>query len=169
MMKALKQPGVRCLISINAEQISCPNLVNVVKGYASHEKETLEAVMKARASATTTQLPADILNNPAAFQQFQQNQNQLTGALSRLMAVVENYPNLKANENFLALQSQLEGTENRIAIARRDYILAVQRYIIQNFALFRDAFGPSCFIVVCYQSENFTQPESVQQAPEVKF
>ena len=145
-----------------------PNLVNVVKGYATHERETLEAVMKARSNATSTQLPADILNNPEAFKQFQQNQNQLTGALSRLMAVVENYPNLKANENFLALQSQLEGTENRIAVARRDYIGAVQRY---NTEL--RTFPGRIWAFILYRSalpvENFSQPENVEQAPEVKF
>lgn len=145
-----------------------PNLVNVVKGYAAHERETLEAVMKARSNATSTELPADILNNPEAFKQFQQNQNQLTGALSRLLAVVENYPNLKANENFLALQSQLEGTENRIAVARRDYILAVQRY---NTEL--RTFPGRIWAFVLYRSalpvENFSQPENVEQVPEVKF
>jgi len=145
-----------------------PNLVNVVKGYATHERETLEAVMRARSNATNAAIPPDILNNPAAFKEFQQAQNQLTGALSRLLAVVENYPNLKANENFLALQSQLEGTENRIAIARRDYILAVQRY---NTEL--RTFPGRIWAFILYRShkpvENFTQPESVEQVPEVKF
>jgi LemA protein len=105
-----------------------PNLVETVKGYAAHEREVLEAVVQARAQATRMQIPPDILTDPAAFQQFQQNQAALGGALARLLAVVENYPDLKANQNFLALQSQLEGTENRIAVARRDYIEAVRLY-----------------------------------------
>jgi len=105
-----------------------PNLVETVKGYAAHEKDTLEAVVEARAKATQTTLPADALTNPPAFKAFQDSQSGLTGALSRLLAVVENYPDLKANQNFLALQAQLEGTENRIAVARRDYIEAVRVY-----------------------------------------
>ena len=105
-----------------------PNLVETVKGYAAHEREVLEAVVQARAQATRMQIPPDILTDPAAFQQFQQNQAALGGALARLLAVVENYPDLKANQNFLALQSQLEGTENRISVARRDYIEAVRLY-----------------------------------------
>lgn len=98
-----------------------PNLVATVKGYATHEADVLEAVTNARAKVSQTQIPANILSNPKAFHEFEQNQATLGGALSRLMMVTENYPNLKANQNFLALQSQLEGTENRIAVARRDY------------------------------------------------
>jgi len=105
-----------------------PNLVNVVKGYASHEKETLEAVTRARAAATSFQITPEVLNNPEAFQKFQQVQGELSGALSRLMAVSENYPNLKADTQFRDLQSQLEGTENRITVARQRYIAAVQDY-----------------------------------------
>jgi LemA protein len=105
-----------------------PNLVETVKGYAAQERDVLTAVVEARAKATQMQIPPDIVNNPEAFRQFQQNQAQLSGALGRLLAIVENYPDLKSNQNFLALQSQLEGTENRIAIARRDYIEAVQLY-----------------------------------------
>src|SRR5215469_3601972 len=105
-----------------------PNLVATVKGYAAHEAIVLEAVTEARAKVTQTQVPSNILTNPQAFKQFEQNQATLGGALSRLMVVTENYPNLKADQNFLALQAQLEGTENRIAVARRDYILAVQQY-----------------------------------------
>ena len=95
-----------------------PNLVETVKGYAAHERETLEAVVNARARATQVTLPPDLLTNPEAFRQFQQNQQALSGALGRLLAVSENYPQLKSNENFMALQSQLEGTENRITWAR---------------------------------------------------
>jgi LemA protein len=105
-----------------------PNLVNTVKGYASHEKDTLEAVTRARAAATSFQITPEVLNDPQAFAKFQQVQGQLTSALSRLMAVSENYPNLKADTNFRDLQSQLEGTENRITVARQRYIAAVQEY-----------------------------------------
>lgn len=103
-----------------------PNLVSTVKGYAAHEQETLEGVVEARAKATSMTLSTRDLSNVAAMQQFQEAQNSLTSALSRLMVVVEKYPELQANENFMALQSQLEGTENRIAVARRDYIEAIQ-------------------------------------------
>ncbi len=105
-----------------------PNLVETVKGYAAQEKDVLTSVVEARAKATQMQIPPDVLTNPDAFKAFQDNQAALTGALSRLLAVVEAYPDLKSNQNFLALQSQLEGTENRIAVARRDYIAAVQAY-----------------------------------------
>jgi len=105
-----------------------PNLVNVVKGYASHERETLEAVTRARAAATSFQITPEVLNNPEAFQKFQQVQGELSSALSRLMAVSEAYPNLKADTQFRDLQSQLEGTENRITVARQRYIASVQDY-----------------------------------------
>jgi LemA protein len=108
-----------------------PNLVNTVKGYAAHEKETLEAVTRARAAATSFQITPDVLNNPAAFQKFQQVQGELSSALSRLMAVSEAYPNLKADTGFRDLQSQLEGTENRITVARQRYIAAVQDFNVQ--------------------------------------
>ena len=105
-----------------------PNLVNTVKGYASHESATLEAVTRARAQATSFQITPEVLNNPEAFAKFQQVQGELSGALSRLMMVSEKYPDLKANENFRDLQSQLEGTENRITVARQRYIASVQDY-----------------------------------------
>src|SRR6202011_3266601 len=105
-----------------------PNLVETVKGYAHQEQQVLTQVTEARAHATQMQLPADILSNPQAFHQFEQNQAAVSGALGRLLAVAEAYPDLKSNQNFLTLQSQLEGTENRITVARRDYILAVQEY-----------------------------------------
>jgi LemA protein len=105
-----------------------PNLVNTVKGYASHEKDTLEAVTRARAAATSFQITPEVLNDPQAFQKFQQVQGELSSALSRLMAVSENYPQLKADTLFRDLQSQLEGTENRITVARQRYIVAVQQY-----------------------------------------
>ena len=105
-----------------------PNLVNTVKGYASHERETLEGVTKARAAATSIQVTPEVLNDPQAFERFQQAQGQLTQALSRLLAVSENYPQLKADGLFRELQSQLEGTENRITVARQRYIKSVQEY-----------------------------------------
>src|ERR1700675_4890984 len=105
-----------------------PNLVETVRAYAAHEKDTLTAVTEARAKVAQMQVPADVLTNPEAFKAFQQNQGMLSQTLSRLLAVSERYPDLKANQNFLSLQSQLEGTENRIAVARRDYIEAVRQY-----------------------------------------
>lgn len=108
-----------------------PNLVNTVKGYASHEKETLESVTRARAAATSFQITPEVLNNPQAFQKFQQVQGELSNALSRLMVVSEKYPDLKADASFRDLQSQLEGTENRITVARQRYIASVQDYNVQ--------------------------------------
>lgn len=105
-----------------------PNLVSTVKGYAKQERETLTAVTQARSKATSIQVDASTIDNPDKLQRYIQAQNKLSGALSRLLAVSERYPDLKSNQNFLALQSQLEGTENRIAVARRDYIQAVQKY-----------------------------------------
>jgi LemA protein len=105
-----------------------PNLVATVQGYAAQEKSVLTAVVEARAKATQIKLDASDLTDPDKLKAFQDAQNQLTGVLGRLLAVTENYPDLKSNANFLALQSQLEGTENRIAVARRDYIDAVRAY-----------------------------------------
>ncbi|WP_367717078.1 LemA family protein [Nitratireductor sp. GISD-1A_MAKvit] len=105
-----------------------PNLVETVKGFAAQEREVLEGVVEARAKATQVQISPEMLSDPEAFKAFQESQAGLSGALSRLLAVVENYPDLKSSQNFLALQAQLEGTENRIAVARRDYIEAVRLY-----------------------------------------
>src|SRR5882757_5369579 len=105
-----------------------PNLVATVQGYAKQEKDVLTAVVEARAKATQVKIDVSQLDDPAKLKQFQDAQNQLSGALGRLLAVSENYPELKSNQNFLALQSQLEGTENRIAVARKDYIEAVRVY-----------------------------------------
>ncbi len=145
-----------------------PNLVETVKGFAAQEKEVLTEVIEARAKATSMQLPKDILSNPQAFQQFQQSQDALSSALARLMVVVERYPDLKSNQNFLTLQSQLEGTENRISVARRDYIQAVQQY---NTEL-RTIPGRWWAALLYSDSEireNFSQPESVQEPPKVRF
>jgi LemA protein len=105
-----------------------PNLVNTVQGYAAHERQTLEAVVNARARATSVQLPAEALDDPAKVKQFQQAQGELAGALGRLLVVAENYPQLKADANFRDLQAQLEGTENRITTARNRFINAVREY-----------------------------------------
>jgi LemA protein len=145
-----------------------PNLVETVKGYAQQEEKTLTAVVDARSKATQMQLPPDILTNPEAFKQFQQNQAALGGALGRLLAVSEQYPDLKSNQNFLALQSQLEGTENRITIARRDYIQTVQRY---NTTL-RTIPGRWVAAVLYPDAkvkETFTISEQAQEVPKVKF
>ncbi len=142
-----------------------PNLVNVVKGYAAHEKETLEAVMKARAEATSVKI--DPTNLTAQnLQQFQAAQGQLSSALSRLMVVVERYPDLKANQNFLELQAQLEGTENRIAVARDRFNNAVMEYnkLIRRFPgnLFAGIFGFE-------KLTPFEASEGSEKAPEVNF
>jgi len=105
-----------------------PNLVNTVKGYAAQEKDVLIAVTEARASATQVRVDASTITNPAQFQQYAAAQDKLSGVLGRLMMIQENYPDLKSNTNFLALQSQLEGTENRIAVARKDYNEQVRLY-----------------------------------------
>lgn len=105
-----------------------PNLVNTVKGYAAHEKDVLTQVTQARAAATSIQVTPEVLNDPTAFAKFQAAQGALSGALSRLLAVSENYPNLKADANFRDLQAQLEGTENRITVARNRYIQSVQAF-----------------------------------------
>ena len=145
-----------------------PNLVETVRGFAKQERETLEAVIAARARATSIQVTPEVLNDPAKFKQFQDAQSQLSGALGRLIAVSENYPDLKSNQNFLALQSQLEGTENRIAVARRDYIEAVRVY---NTEL--RTFPGMIWASTVYRNnkplETFTVAEDVQRAPTVKF
>ena len=145
-----------------------PNLVETVKGFAEQESKVLTDVVEARAKATQVQIPADILNNPEAFQKFQEAQNNLSGALGRLLVVVERYPDLKSNQNFLALQSQLEGTENRIAIARRDYITAVKDYNTEIRTIpgrwWRAVLYPDA-----EPMQNFTVAEETTKVPEVKF
>ena len=145
-----------------------PNLVETVKGFAKQEKSVLVEVVEARSKVAQMQIPKDILNNPEAFKKFQQNQDALSSALSRLMVVVERYPDLKSNQNFLALQSQLEGTENRISVARRDYIEAVQKYNTELRTIpgrwWAAALYPDAKV-----KENFTAPAEAQKAPQVKF
>jgi LemA protein len=145
-----------------------PNLVETVKGYARQERETLEAVVNARAKATSIQVTPDIVNDPAKFKQFQDAQAQLSGALGRLIAVSENYPDLKSNQNFLALQSQLEGTENRIAVARRDYIDAVRVYNTELRTL-PGSLWAATFYRANKPMETFTVAEDVRRPPAVKF
>ncbi|MCC6781010.1 MAG: LemA family protein [Hyphomicrobiales bacterium] len=145
-----------------------PNLVETVKGYAAQERQVLEEVTNARARATQIQLPADIVNNPEAFKRFQEAQAQLTGALGRLLAVSERYPDLKSNQNFLALQSQLEGTENRIAVARRDYIDAVRQYNTE-LRTFPGVIWASTLYRSQKPMETFTVADEVKRPPQVKF
>jgi len=144
-----------------------PNLVETVKGYASHERETLEAVIQARANATRMQVNAEnLMNNPQQLSQFMNAQNGLSAALGRLMVVVERYPELKANENFMRLQDELAGTENRIAVERRRYNETVRAFNqkIRSFpvVLFAGILG---FEKRLY----FEAPQEAQQAPKVDF
>ncbi|MGW8159338.1 MAG: LemA family protein [Desulfoprunum sp.] len=144
-----------------------PNLVETVKGYAQHEKETLEAVITARAKATSVQLPPQALSDPAAMQQFQAAQGGLTSALARLMVVVEQYPDLKANQNFLDLQTQLEGTENRINVARQRYNQTVEDF---NGAIRRFPESLTNKILLHLErKEYFKADEAAKAAPQVKF
>jgi LemA protein len=145
-----------------------PNLVNTVKGYASHESETLQAVVEARAKVAQMNVSPDILSDPAAFKTFEDNQAALSSALSRLMVVVERYPDLKANQNFLQLQSQLEGTENRISVARRDYIAAVQRYNTE-LRTFPGRIWHSLMYSDMTVKESFTAQPAASEAPKVEF
>lgn len=145
-----------------------PNLVNTVKGFAAQEKEVLTDVVEARSRVAQMKLPDDILTNPQAFQQFQQNQAQLSSALSRLMLVVERYPELKSSQNFLTLQSQLEGTENRIAVARRDYIQAVQQYNTE-IRTFPGRIWKAVLYSDAEVKENFQAQETATQVPQVEF
>ena len=147
-----------------------PNLVESVKGFADQEKSVLTGVTEARAKATQAQinLPPDILTNPDAMKKYAEAQNQLTGALGRLLVVSERYPDIKSGANFMALQNQLEGTENRIAIARRDYIQSVQQY---NTEL--NTFPGRIWKAILYSSAKdmatFEVPEKEQETPKVDF
>jgi LemA protein len=145
-----------------------PNLVETVKGYAKQERDVLEAVTEARSKATSIQATPDLVNNPDAFKKFQDAQAQLSGALGRLLAISERYPDLKSNQNFLALQAQLEGTENRIAVARRDYIEAVRLYNTELKTL-----PGSIWAKMLYSSNKpmaeFSVAEEARRNPQVKF
>jgi len=145
-----------------------PNLVATVQGYAKQEKDVLTSVIEARAKATQVKIDASQLTDPDKLKQFQDAQNQLSGALGRLLAVTEAYPDLKSNQNFLALQSQLEGTENRIATARRDYIESVRAY---NTEL--KTFPGVLWAATAFRSNKplaeFAAAEGAQTPPAVKF
>jgi LemA protein len=147
-----------------------PNLVETVKGFADQEKTVLTEVVEARAKATQVQanVPADILTNPDAMQKFQDAQNQLGGALGRLLAVVERYPDIKSGQNFLALQSQIEGTENRIAVARTDYIDAVRAYNTE-ITTFPGRIWRSVMYPSAKEMATFDIPAEEMKAPKVDF
>ena len=145
-----------------------PNLVATVQGYAKQEREVLTAVVEARAKATQIKIDASQLTDPDKLKQFQDAQNQLSGALGRLIAVSENYPDLKSNQNFLALQSQLEGTENRIAVARRDYIEAVRVYNTE-LKTFPGVLWAATFFRGNKPMAEFTANETAKTPPQVKF
>lgn len=144
-----------------------PNLVATVKGYATHEQETLTAVVEARAKATQVKITPETLTDPQAMAAFQQAQGQMQSALSRLLAVVENYPQLKADQNFRDLQNQLEGTENRINVARQRYNQAVETYnaSIRTFP----NFITNSLLLHLKPKEYFKADEAAKQAPKVKF
>ena len=145
-----------------------PNLVSTVQGYAKQEKDVLTAVTEARAKATSIHVDASELTDPAKIKAVQDAQNQLSGALGRLLSVSENYPELKSNQNFLALQAQLEGTENRIAVARKDYIEAVRAYNLE-LRTFPGVIWASTFFSGNKPMAEFTASEDSQAAPKVKF
>ena len=143
-----------------------PNLVNVVKGYAKHEEQVLTEVTQARSNVAGLKVDKEVLEDPALFQKYQEAQAQMTGALSRLIAVSENYPDLKANEQFRDLQVQLEGTENRIAVARNRYITTVQDYnsYVRQFPQVMTA-----KVIGMDTKPNFSADQNAQNAPKVSF
>ena len=145
-----------------------PNLVATVQGYAKQERDVLTAVVEARAKATQVKLDASQLTDPEKVKQFQDAQNQLSSTLGRLLAITENYPDLKSNTNFLALQSQFEGTENRIAVARRDYIEAVRAYNT-SLRTFPTVLWAKTVFSDSKSMAEFTATESAQAPPQVKF
>ncbi len=144
-----------------------PNLVATVKGYASHEKDTLEGVIQARSKASQIQLTSKDLSDPKAMAQLREAQGQLSSSLSRLMVLVERYPDLKANQNFLDLQTQLEGTENRINVARQRYNAAVETF---NSSIRSFPYNlTNNFLLHLKHKEYFKADEAAQKAPMVKF
>lgn len=145
-----------------------PNLVATVKGYAKQEQGVLVQVTEARAKATQTVLPANVATDPEAFKQYEASQARLSGALGRLLAISENYPDLKSNQNFIALQAQLEGTENRITVARRDYIQEVQGFntMLRTIPL---RWTASIFYPELKPYQTFATSEKNQAAPTVQF
>jgi LemA protein len=145
-----------------------PNMVETVKGFARQEREVLEAVTEARSRATAIQATPDLVNNPEAFKKFQDAQAQLSGALGRLLVASERYPELKSNQNFLALQAQLEGTENRLAVARRDYIESVRIYNTE-LRTFPGVIWAKTLYASSRPMGEFTVAEDVRRNPQVKF
>ncbi len=145
-----------------------PNLVATVQGYAKQEKDVLSSVVEARAKATSVKIDASSLTDPEKIKQFQDAQAQLSGALGRLLAVSEAYPDLKSNQNFLALQSQLEGTENRINVARRDYIDAVREFNT-SLRTFPTLLWAKTFFSGTKPLAEFSASDAAQQPPQVKF
>lgn len=145
-----------------------PNLVATVQGYAAHEKEVFTQVTEARAKVGQITLTPEVLSNPQAFKAYQAAQDGLSSALSRLMAVSERYPDLKANQNFLSLQAQLEGTENRIAVARRDYIEAVKNYNLELRTV-PGKWIASIFYPDAQVKQNFTATQAESVVPKVSF
>ena len=145
-----------------------PNLVNTVKGYAQQEKGVLTGVAEARAKATSIQVSANDIRDPAKLQQFGAAQGELSAALGRLLSITENYPELKSNANFMALQSQLEGTENRITIARRDYNQSVQAYNVK-VRTFPDSIGAKVFYGAKPMATFQATTPNAQSAPTVSF
>lgn len=143
-----------------------PNLVNVVKGYAKHEEQVLTEVTQARANVAGLKVDREVLADPALFEKYQQAQAQMTSALSRLIAVSENYPDLKANEQFRDLQVQLEGTENRIAVARNRYITTVQDF---NGYARQFPQAMTAKVIGMDTKPNFSADQSAQNAPKVSF
>jgi LemA protein len=144
-----------------------PNLVSTVKGAANFEKETLTQVIEARSKATSVKIDANSLSNPEIFRQFEQAQRQLTSALSRLLVVVERYPELKANQNFRDLQAQLEGTENRITVARKRYIESVAEY--NKGIRFFPTNLTAKYLLGLEVRQSFSAEDSAAKPPEVKF
>lgn len=144
-----------------------PNLVETVKGYAKHEEQTLKEITEARAKVGSMQISKEVLENPAAFSKFQQAQGELSGALSRLMVVAEQYPDLKANQNFNDLQKQLEGTENRINVARERYNKAVQIFNT-SIRTFPNSLTNSLLLHLA-RKEPFKAEEGAKNAPKIKF
>ena len=145
-----------------------PNLVETVKGFAKQESSVLEAVTSARDTATSVKVDANTMTDPETFKKFQEAQAQLSGSLGRLLAISENYPELKSNQNYLALQSQLEGTENRIAVARHDYIEAVRVYNTE-LKTFPGWLWARLFYSSSKPLEEFTVADSVKTVPAVRF
>jgi LemA protein len=144
-----------------------PNLVETVKGFATQERDVLTQVVEARSRVGQVKISPEITQDPEAFRKFEEAQGQLSSALSRLMVVVERYPELKSNENFLTLQAQLEGTENRIAVARRDYIQTVRDYntAVRSFPTNLTA----NYLLGLKVRENFSAQQGAQEAPKVQF